>query len=65
MKKMKTMKKIIEKIRGISTLRKYRNLSEDFYDTLIAASRIDEPRQTLEEVKQGLIDNRKLTELNH
>jgi hypothetical protein len=37
-------------------LKKYRNLWEDFYDTLIAASRTDEPRETLEEVQRRLIE---------
>ena len=46
-------------------LKRYRNLWEDFYDTLIAASRIDEPREPLEEVKRTLIDKRKLTTGNY
>ncbi|MGD0006897.1 MAG: hypothetical protein ABSE06_21985 [Anaerolineaceae bacterium] len=43
-------------------LKKYGNLWEDFYDTLIAVSRTDEPRETLEEVKRRLIDQGKLDE---
>jgi predicted metal-dependent hydrolase len=46
-------------------LKKYGNLWEDFYDTLIAVSRTDESRQTLEEVKRRLNDKRKLTIRNH
>jgi hypothetical protein len=41
-------------------LKKYGDLWEDFYDTLIAASRAYEPRETLEEVKQRLIEQGKL-----
>ena len=37
-------------------LKKYGDLWEDFYDTLVAASRADEPRETLEEVKQRLVE---------
>jgi hypothetical protein len=62
MKKMKTLKKIVEKMVGMRALKKYGNLWEDFYDTLNATSRSDEPRETLEEVKQMLIENRKLIE---
>jgi hypothetical protein len=43
-------------------LKKYGNLWEDFYDTIIAASRADEPRETLEEVKRRLIEQGKLNE---
>lgn len=43
-------------------LKKYGDLWEDFYDTLVAASRADEPRETLEEVKQRLIEQGKLNE---
>ncbi len=41
-------------------LRKHGDLWEDFYDTLIAQSRLDEPRETLEEVKHRLIQAGKL-----
>jgi hypothetical protein len=43
-------------------LKKYGDLWEDFYDTLVAASRADEPRETLEEVKQRLVEHGKLNE---
>jgi hypothetical protein len=43
-------------------LKKYGDLWEDFYDTLVAASRVDEPRETLEEVKQRLVEQGKLNE---
>jgi len=39
--------------------------AEDSYDTLVAVSRIDEPRETLEEVKRRLIEEGKLTVQNH
>jgi len=41
-------------------LKKYGELWEDFYDTLIAQARADEPRESLEEVKQKLIAQGKL-----
>ena len=41
-------------------LKKYGSLWEDFYDTLVAASRAEEPRETLEEVKQRMIEQGKL-----
>ena len=41
-------------------LKKYGDLWEDFYDTLIAQARGDEPRESLEEVKQVLISQGKL-----
>jgi hypothetical protein len=41
-------------------LKKYGDLWEDFYDTLVAASRADEPREVLEEVKQRLVEQGKL-----
>jgi len=36
-------------------LKKYGDLWEDFYDTLVAASRADEPRETVKKVKRRLI----------
>ena len=41
-------------------LKKYGELWEDFYDILIAQARADEPRESLEEVKQKLIAQGKL-----
>lgn len=41
-------------------LQKHGALWEDFYDTLIAKSRVDEPREILEEVRQKLIEQGKL-----
>ena len=35
-------------------LKKYGELWEDFYDSLIAARRADEPRESLEEVRRRL-----------
>ena len=36
-------------------LTKYGEIWEDIYDSLIAQGRVNEPRETLEEVKQRLI----------
>jgi hypothetical protein len=41
-------------------LKKHSELWEDIYDALIAKSRLNEPRETLEEVKQRLIEQGKL-----
>jgi hypothetical protein len=39
-------------------LKKYGELWEDIFDALIAQARADEPRETLDEVKQRLISQR-------
>ncbi len=39
-------------------LRKYGELWEDFYDSLLAHVRKDEPRESLEDVKQRLLNPR-------
>ena len=39
-------------------LRKYGELWEDFYDSLLAQVRKDEPRESLEDVKQQLLNRR-------
>ncbi|HZG51761.1 MAG TPA: hypothetical protein VEZ40_06465 [Pyrinomonadaceae bacterium] len=41
-------------------LKKYGELWEDFYDGLIAAERADEPRESLEFVRQRLQQQEKL-----
>lgn len=41
-------------------LRKYGELWEDIYDSLVAQQRADEPRETLEAVKQRLRKQGKL-----
>ncbi len=41
-------------------LRKYGELWEDFYDSLLAQVRKDEPRESLEDVKQRLLKQGKL-----
>ena len=41
-------------------LRKYGELWEDFYDSLLAQVRQDEPRESLEDVKQRLLKQGKL-----
>ena len=51
-----------EKVAVQIELKKYGNLWEDFYDTLISASRTDEPREALDEVKRRLIEQGKLDE---
>lgn len=43
-------------------LKKYGDVWEDFYDTLIAKERAEESRETLEEVKRRLIQQGKLNE---
>jgi hypothetical protein len=43
-------------------LNKHGELWEDIYDTLLAQVRADEPRETLDEVKQRLISQGKLDE---
>jgi hypothetical protein len=43
-------------------LQRYGDVWEDFYDTLISKERADEPRETLEEVRQSLIEQGKLNE---
>jgi hypothetical protein len=41
-------------------LKKHKELWEDFYDILIARTRADEPRESLEEVKSKLRQKGKL-----
>ncbi len=43
-------------------LKKYGELWEDIYDALIAQARVDEPRETFDEVKNRLIESGKLDE---
>jgi hypothetical protein len=43
-------------------LKRYGELWEDIYDSLIAKARVDEPRETLESVRQRLIEQGKLGE---
>ena len=43
-------------------LKKYGELWEDIYDSLIAKARADEPRETLEFVRQRLVEQGKLSE---
>jgi hypothetical protein len=43
-------------------LKKYGDLWEDFFDALIAQERADEPRETLAQVRQLLIEQGKLNE---
>ncbi|MBF0338339.1 MAG: hypothetical protein HQL05_10955 [Nitrospirae bacterium] len=41
-------------------LKQYGNVWEDFYDTLTASERKDEPRETIAVVKKRLMQKRKL-----
>ena len=41
-------------------LKKYSELWEDIYDALVAKFRAEEPRETLDEVKQQLVGRGKL-----
>jgi len=43
-------------------LLKYGEIWEDFYDTLIAFDRADEPRESFESVKKRLVESGKLNE---
>ena len=43
-------------------LKEHGELWEDFYDTLLAQGRVDEPRESLEEVRRRLTELGKLGE---
>lgn len=43
-------------------LKEHGELWEDFYDVLLARTRADEPRESLEEVRQRLLEQGKLSE---
>lgn len=49
-----------EKVAVQIDLRRYGDLWEDVYDSLIARARSDEPRESLASVKKRLIKQRKL-----
>lgn len=49
-----------EKIAVLIDLKKHSELWEDFYDSLIARLRADEPRESLESVKERLRQQGKL-----
>ena len=49
-----------EKVAVQIDLRRYGDLWEDVYDTLLARARADEPRESLASVKKRLIKRRKL-----
>ena len=51
-----------EKTAVLIDLKKYGELWEDFYDSLIAHLRADEPRESLESVKEKLRQQNKLHE---
>lgn len=51
-----------EKTAVLIDLRKYGELWEDFYDSLTARLRADEPRETLTSVKEQLRQQGKLNE---
>jgi len=49
-----------EKVAVQIDLRKYGDLWEDVYDTLIARKRAKEPRESLESVRERLVKQKKL-----
>ena len=49
-----------EKVAVLIDLREHGDLWEDFYDALLARTRADEPRESLEEVREQLISSGKL-----
>ncbi|GIV80016.1 MAG: hypothetical protein KatS3mg050_4410 [Litorilinea sp.] len=49
-----------EKIAVQIDLQEYGELWEDFYDTLLAKARMNEPRESLAEVRKRLIEQGKL-----
>ena len=49
-----------EKTAVLVDIKKYREIWEDFYDTLIAEMRSKEPRESIESVKKRLIDLKKI-----
>ena len=51
-----------EKTAVLIDLKKCGEIWEDFYDTLIAHLRQDEPRESLESAKEGLRQQKKLHE---
>ncbi|NJO41355.1 MAG: hypothetical protein HC769_06430 [Cyanobacteria bacterium CRU_2_1] len=51
-----------QKTAVVIDLKEYGELWEDFYDVIVAHSRQDEPRESLEEVRQQLLDQGKLSE---
>jgi PHD/YefM family antitoxin component YafN of YafNO toxin-antitoxin module len=51
-----------QKTAVVIDLQEYGELWEDFYDILVARSRQDEPRETLEEIRQQLRNQGKLSE---
>ena len=56
------MDKKVEKKAVIIDLKKYGEFWEDFYDSIVAHLRTDEPRESLESVKKGLRKSGKLHE---
>jgi hypothetical protein len=49
-----------EKTAVLIDLKKHKEVWEDFYDSLVARSRADEPRESLKAVKQQLREQGKL-----
>jgi len=50
-----------EKTAVLIDLKRYSELWEDFYDALIASQRADEPRESLESVREALEQQGKLS----
>ena len=44
-----------EKKAVLINLKQHRELWEDFYDTVLASARVNEPRESLEEVKRKVL----------
>jgi hypothetical protein len=53
-----------EKTAVVIDLKKYGDLWEDFYDSLVARLRADEPRESLESVKERLCHRDQMNTLN-
>ncbi len=49
-----------EKTAVLIDLKRYGELWEDFYDIIIARQRADEPRESLESVREALVKQNKL-----
>ena len=49
-----------EKVAVLIDLKQYGELWEDFYDSILAGTRAEEPRETLDEVRESLRQSGKL-----
>jgi len=53
-----------EKTAVVIDLKKYGDLWEDFYDSLVASSRANEPRESIESIKERLCHRDQMNALN-